>query len=50
MAGEKRIKPTIFLIGDSTVKNGSGKGDGGHGQSEGIDVPVAIRAGVVGVH
>ena len=29
MAGEKRIKPTIFLIGDSTVKNGSGKGDGG---------------------
>jgi hypothetical protein len=22
-------KPTIFIIGDSTVKNGSGKGDGG---------------------
>jgi lysophospholipase L1-like esterase len=27
--GEKRIKPTLFIIGDSTVKNGSGKGDGG---------------------
>ena len=24
-----RQKPTIFIIGDSTVKNGSGKGDGG---------------------
>lgn len=22
-------KPTLFLIGDSTVKNGKGKGDGG---------------------
>jgi rhamnogalacturonan acetylesterase len=27
--GEKRPKPTIWLIGDSTVKNGSGKGAGG---------------------
>jgi hypothetical protein len=26
---EKKPKPTIFIIGDSTVKNGSGKGDGG---------------------
>jgi rhamnogalacturonan acetylesterase len=26
---EKKPKPTIYLIGDSTVKNGSGKGDGG---------------------
>jgi rhamnogalacturonan acetylesterase len=26
---EKKSKPTIYLIGDSTVKNGSGKGDGG---------------------
>jgi rhamnogalacturonan acetylesterase len=25
----KKQKPTIFIIGDSTVKNGSGKGDGG---------------------
>jgi lysophospholipase L1-like esterase len=24
-----KYKPTIFIIGDSTVKNGSGKGDGG---------------------
>jgi rhamnogalacturonan acetylesterase len=22
-------KPTLFIIGDSTVKNGSGKGEGG---------------------
>lgn len=27
--GEKKQKPTIYLIGDSTVKNGSGKGAGG---------------------
>jgi rhamnogalacturonan acetylesterase len=27
--GEKKDKGVIFLIGDSTVKNGSGKGDGG---------------------
>lgn len=27
--GEKKLKPTIWLIGDSTVKNGSGKGEGG---------------------
>ncbi|HEY5469010.1 MAG TPA: rhamnogalacturonan acetylesterase [Bacteroidales bacterium] len=27
--GEKKQKPTIWLIGDSTVKNGSGKGAGG---------------------
>jgi len=26
---EKKPKPIIYLIGDSTVKNGSGKGDGG---------------------
>lgn len=26
--GEKKLKPTIYLIGDSTVKNGSGKGNG----------------------
>jgi rhamnogalacturonan acetylesterase len=26
---EKKPKPTIFIIGDSTVKNGSGKGEGG---------------------
>jgi rhamnogalacturonan acetylesterase len=26
---EKNPKPIIYLIGDSTVKNGSGKGDGG---------------------
>lgn len=26
---DKKSKPTIFIIGDSTVKNGSGKGDGG---------------------
>ncbi|MBN2666045.1 MAG: rhamnogalacturonan acetylesterase [Bacteroidales bacterium] len=26
---EKKAKPVIFLIGDSTVKNGTGKGDGG---------------------
>jgi rhamnogalacturonan acetylesterase len=29
IAPEKKSKPTIYLIGDSTVKNGSGKGDGG---------------------
>ena len=28
-AGEKKVKPVIYLIGDSTVKNGSGRGDGG---------------------
>jgi rhamnogalacturonan acetylesterase len=28
-SAEKRDKPTIFIIGDSTVKNGSGKGEGG---------------------
>lgn len=28
-AGEKKVKPTIWLIGDSTVKNGTGKGAGG---------------------
>ena len=27
--GEKKEKPTLFIIGDSTVKNGSGKGGGG---------------------
>jgi len=27
--GEKKVKPTIWLIGDSTVKNGTGKGAGG---------------------
>jgi hypothetical protein len=27
--GEKKSKPVIYLIGDSTVKNGSGKGAGG---------------------
>jgi rhamnogalacturonan acetylesterase len=26
---EKKGKPAIYIIGDSTVKNGSGKGDGG---------------------
>jgi len=29
MVPEKKAKPTIYLIGDSTVKNGQGKGDGG---------------------
>lgn len=28
-APEKKPKPTIYLIGDSTVRNGSGKGEGG---------------------
>ncbi len=27
--GEKNVKPTVWLIGDSTVKNGTGKGAGG---------------------
>jgi rhamnogalacturonan acetylesterase len=27
--GERRVKPTIWLIGDSTVRNGNGKGAGG---------------------
>jgi rhamnogalacturonan acetylesterase len=27
--GEKKNKPTLYIIGDSTVKNGSGKGEGG---------------------
>lgn len=27
--GEKKVKPTVWLIGDSTVKNGTGKGAGG---------------------
>jgi lysophospholipase L1-like esterase len=27
--GEKNEKPTLYIIGDSTVKNGSGKGGGG---------------------
>jgi rhamnogalacturonan acetylesterase len=27
--GEKEVKPTVWLIGDSTVKNGTGKGAGG---------------------
>jgi rhamnogalacturonan acetylesterase len=27
--GEKKLKPTVWLIGDSTVKNGTGKGAGG---------------------
>ena len=27
--GERGTKPTVWLIGDSTVKNGSGKGSGG---------------------
>jgi rhamnogalacturonan acetylesterase len=26
---EKKQKPTLYLVGDSTVKNGSGRGDGG---------------------
>ena len=26
---DKKTKPVIYIIGDSTVKNGSGKGDGG---------------------
>ena len=26
---KKETKPTVFLVGDSTVKNGKGKGDGG---------------------
>lgn len=26
---EMKVKPTIYIIGDSTVRNGSGKGDGG---------------------
>ena len=26
---EKKLKPTVWLIGDSTVKNGNGKGEGG---------------------
>jgi rhamnogalacturonan acetylesterase len=26
---DKKMKPVIYIIGDSTVKNGSGKGDGG---------------------
>ena len=29
MIGEKNEKPTLFIIGDSTVKNGSGNGAGG---------------------
>jgi rhamnogalacturonan acetylesterase len=29
LTGEKIEKPTLFIIGDSTVKNGSGKGAGG---------------------
>lgn len=29
ITGERIVKPTIWLIGDSTVKNGSGKGAGG---------------------
>src|SRR3990170_1268165 len=28
-AREREPKPTLFLIGDSTVKNGNGKGEGG---------------------
>jgi lysophospholipase L1-like esterase len=28
-ASEKKPKPVIYIIGDSTVKNGSGKGEGG---------------------
>jgi len=27
--GERKVKPTIWLIGDSTMKNGTGKGAGG---------------------
>jgi lysophospholipase L1-like esterase len=27
--GKQKDKPTIYTVGDSTVKNGSGKGDGG---------------------
>ena len=26
---KKQDKPTVYTVGDSTVKNGSGKGDGG---------------------
>lgn len=26
--GEMKVKPTFFIIGDSTVKNGSGNGAG----------------------
>jgi hypothetical protein len=29
IAPEKKQKPTIYIIGDSTVKNGNGKGEGG---------------------
>ena len=29
IAGEKKVKPVFFIIGDSTVKNGSGNGAGG---------------------
>jgi lysophospholipase L1-like esterase len=29
IAPEKKSKPVIYLIGDSTVRNGSGKGEGG---------------------
>lgn len=29
IAEEKKSKPVFYVIGDSTVKNGSGKGDGG---------------------
>ena len=28
-AAKKQDKPTVYTVGDSTVKNGSGKGDGG---------------------
>lgn len=28
-ADRSKLKPTIYIIGDSTVKNGSGKGEGG---------------------
>lgn len=28
-APKEDVKPTVFTIGDSTVKNGSGKGEGG---------------------
>ncbi len=27
--GKQPVKPTVYTVGDSTVKNGSGKGDGG---------------------
>ena len=41
--GEKKVKPTVWLIGDSTVKNGSGKGAGGYGDGETICIYSLIQ-------